>query len=114
MNFDFSDEAIKDCKKLSKKFFSLSSDLEELKKLLSIQPLGVGKHFVILKNTEQLQIVKGRLFCRSLKKSSLRVIFSADSSHENILFLEIYFKGNKEREDEQRIKNYLKRTEDLS
>ncbi|MFZ2969890.1 MAG: hypothetical protein WA063_01965 [Minisyncoccia bacterium] len=113
MNFKNSQEFQKDFKKLSKKFKTLNSDLKEFEKVLSAAPLGIGKHFNIITKTGFIYIIKARFFCRSLKKKDLRIIYAYIENHQTaeiigIEFIEIYFKGNKESEDKERIKNYLK------
>ena len=113
MNFKNAREFEKDFKKLSKKFKTLDSDLKEFKKVLSVTPLGIGKHFNVLTKTDSRYIVKARFFCRSLKKKDLRIIYAYIEDHQTIEmigveFIEIYFKGNKKSEDKERIKKYLK------
>lgn len=113
MNFKKAPEFEKDFKKLSKKFRSLENDLIEFKKVLSVSPLGIGKHFNIITKTDSIYIVKARFFCKSLKKKSLRASYAYVEDHQilemiGIEFIEIYFKGNKENEDKERIKKYLK------
>ena len=113
MNFKNAREFEKDFKKLSKKFKTLDSDLREFKKVLSESPLGIGKHFNVITKTGSVYIVKARFFCRSLKKKDLRIIYAYIKNHQiieiiGIEFIEIYFKGSKEKENKERIKNYLK------
>ena len=113
MNFKNAREFEKDFKKLSKKFKTLDSDLIEFKKVLSESPLGIGKHFNVITKTGFVYIVKARFFCRSLKKKDLRIIYAYIENYQtieiiSIEFIEIYFKGNKENEDRERVKNYLK------
>ena len=113
MNFKSTIEFQKDFKKLSKKFKSLDSDLAEFKKVLNEAHLGIGRHFNVIIKTDSVYIVKARFFCRSLKKKNLRIIYAYIESHQiiemiGIEFIEIYFKGKKEREDGNRIKEYLK------
>ena len=113
MNFKNNREFEKDFKKLSKKFQSLDNDLIEFKKVLSESPLGIGKHFNVITKTGSVYIIKARFFCKSLKKKDLRIIYAYVESHQiiemmSIEFIEIYFKGNKENEDRERIKQYLK------
>ncbi len=108
MNYRELPEFLKELKKLSKKYLSLIEDLDELKKVINEMPLGTGRHFNVLISTEKVKIVKGRLFCRYLKGSSLRIIYSYYEELKTIEFLEIYFKGDKPNEDKERIKDYLK------
>jgi len=113
MNFKSTKEFQKDFKKLSKKFKTLDNDLINFKKVLSESPLGIGKHFNVITKTDSTYIVKARFFCRSLKKKDLRIIYAYIESQEivemiGIEFIAIYFKGNKQREDRDRIKQYLK------
>lgn len=107
MNFDETDEFSKDFKRLSKKYKSLPDDLFEFKKVVSKFPHGIGKHFVVLIVREMVKIVKSRLFCRYLKGSSMRIIYAYCESKNRIEFIQLYFKGDKENEDHNRIKNYL-------
>jgi mRNA-degrading endonuclease RelE of RelBE toxin-antitoxin system len=107
MNFDETDEFSKDFKRLSKKYKSLVDDLLEFKKVVSKFPLGTDKHFVVLIEKETVKIIKGRLFCRYLKGSSLRIIYAYCENNHRVEFMQLYFKGDKENEDHNRIKNYL-------
>ena len=107
MNFKNTIEFQKDFRRLARKFRSLDSDLSEFKKVLNEAPLGIGKHFNVITKTGQLYIIKARFFCKSLKKKDLRVIY-AYIEMAGIEFIEIYSKGNKENEDRERIKKYLK------
>lgn len=100
----------KDLKRLQKKYRSLFSDLEELRKVLRKFPMGAGKHFVILAAQSGVRILKTRLFCRYLKKSSIRIIYAYHEKTKEIEFIdfiELYYKGEKEREDENRIQDYF-------
>lgn len=113
MNFRNIQEFQKDFKKLSKKFKTLDKDLIEFKKVLSVSPLGIGKHFDIITKSDFIYIIKARFFCRSLKKKDLIIVYAYLEKHQtiemiDIEFIEIYFKGNKENENKQRIRNYLK------
>jgi len=107
MNFDETGEFSKDFKRLSKKYKSLANDLLEFKKVVSKFPLGTGKHFVVLIAKETVKIIKGRLFCRYLKGSSLQIIYAYCENKQKVEFIQLYFKGGKENEDNSRIKNYL-------
>ena len=108
MNFDELPEFKKECKRLAGKYRSLSEDLKEFRKVVSVIPLGNSKHFAVIEQNDVLRIVKARLFCRYLKGSSLRVIYSYSERAQHIEFIEIYHKGDKENEDRKRIQQYLK------
>jgi len=56
---------------------------------------------------ETVKIIKGRLFCRYLKGSSLRIVYAYCENKHMIEFIQLYFKGDEESEDHGRIKNYL-------
>ena len=112
MNFDELPAFQKELKKLSKKYRSLSNDLQEFCNVVSVVPLGNSKHFNVITKTEVLYILKARLFCKYLKGSSLRVIYSYFDQEQRIEFIEIYFKGDKEDEDRNRIKTYLSNHQD--
>ena len=98
----------KEFKHLKKKYKSLSEDLKEFRKVIVVSPLGTQKHFSIIAQKESLYIIKARFFCKYLKGSSLRIIYSYFQQEERIQFIELYYKGSKENEDVLRIKNYLK------
>jgi len=115
MNFNELPEFQKECKRFGKKYKSLlndiqgfKNDLQNFKDVVSITPLGNNKHFNVVTQTENAKIIKARFFCRYLKKSSLRVIYIYIEEKKRIDFIELYFKGNKENEDRERIKKYLK------
>jgi hypothetical protein len=113
MNFKCTREFLKDFKRLSKKFKTLDKDLNEFKKILNESPLGIGKHFNVITKSGQVYIVKARFFCQSLKNKNLRMIYAYIENRStvemtDIEFIELYFKGEKENEDRERIKEYLK------
>ena len=108
MNFNGLPEFVKECKRLAKKYKSLPNDLQEFKSVISVVPLGNSKHFNIITETESVKIIKARFFCRYLKGSSLRIIYSYIEKKKRIEFIEIYFKEKKENEDKKRIKQFLK------
>lgn len=109
MNYKELPEFAKEFKKLSRKYCSLDKDFTLFKKLLDAEPLGTGKHFNVLTIVGDTRVVKARLFCQTLRGSSLRVIYSYNGVEiEFIEFIELYFKGDKETEDKNRIKEYLK------
>lgn len=107
-NFNFLPEFRKEFKKLSRKYGTLNDDLELFKKVLSSSPIGFGNNFTVIRSTEVVKIVKARMACLSLRGRSLRVIYAYFEREEKIEFIEIYYKGNKEAEDRNRIKEYLK------
>ena len=109
MTFDELPEFEKERKRLARKYRSLSEDLQEFRNVVSVVPLGNRKHFAVIARDGNLHIVKARLFCRYLKGSSLRVIYSYCEQEQRIEFIEIYYKGNKENEDRHRVKEYLTR-----
>ena len=108
----------KDIKKLLKRFRTLEDDLDvfvkaelvlyhKLKKdnkgIFPIPGLGV----------EKPKIYKAKKFaCRSLKgkgvQSGIRVIYGYFEKEDRIDFIEIYYKGDKENEDRDRIMRYYK------
>jgi mRNA-degrading endonuclease RelE of RelBE toxin-antitoxin system len=108
MNFKESPEFSKELKKFTKKYKSLPEDINQFKKIVLSIPLGNSKHFNIITKTENCVILKARLFCRYLKGNSLRIVYSYNQKSSLIKFIEVYFKGEKENEDKERIKQYLK------
>ncbi|MDP2676203.1 MAG: hypothetical protein Q8O83_00765 [bacterium] len=107
-HFDALAEFEKEFKRLSKKYRTLDDDLEKFKKILITTPTGIGKNFVIIHSTETIKVVKARMACRALRDRSLRVIYAYFEQNQKIDFIEIYSKGEKENEERERIKGYLK------
>lgn len=99
----------KELKKLSKKYQTLHQDLKTLEKVLNSQPTGIGKNFTILHYSEEVILVKTRLACKSLRDRSMRVIYAYHNQTVTFVYIELYFKGNKESEDAGRIAEYLKK-----
>lgn len=126
MNFEQSSEFKKELKKLQKKWRSLSDDLAAAQ--LQITDLYIpqekndkpglteyraaffnGKRATILQVTEDgREVVKMRLDVADLGTASkVRVIFIAIRSASEVLFVEIFTKADKPREDVWRIQKYL-------
>jgi len=98
----------KDYKRLRKKYRSLDGDLEVFEALLAQYPEGTGSKFAILHRGEEVMIVKARLACRALRESSLRIIYAYHGSSVTFMYIELYFKGDQECEDQERIRAFLK------
>jgi hypothetical protein len=109
MNFNELIEFARELKRLTTKYKSLPRDLDEFKRVLSVVPLGNSKHFSVITRCDQCAIIKARLFCRYLKGASLRIIYAFHCQSCKVDFIEVYFKGEKENEDRERIKSYLKK-----
>ncbi len=118
INYGETPEFQKDFKKLLKKFKSLEDDLKLAKiaaiELSHIQKVNNASTFPIPGFcTEKIQVCKIKKFaCRALKgrgsKSGIRVIYAFHCENCKVDFIEIYFKGEQENEDRERIKEYLK------
>lgn len=119
INYSETSEFVRDFKKLLKKFSSLNDDMNIVKKfrieLFHIQKIDNESIFEIERagNGENLRFFKIKKFqCKSLKgrgsKSGIRVIYAFYCQSFKVDFIEIYFKGEKENEDRERIKKYLK------
>lgn len=114
MKFSDIPEFRKELKQLGKRYKSLPEDLQEFREVVFADPLGNNKHFHTITNvdaqTGPLFIVKARLFCGCLKrkKPSLRIVYCYFEQEQHIEFIELYYKGDKERENQGRIKKYLK------
>ena len=104
----------KDLKQLLKKYQTLEDDLETAKRnaieLYHLKRVNNQSIFPIQGFcTETIQICKIKKFaCKALKgrgsKSGIRVIYAFHCQSCKVEFIEIYFKGNKESEDRDRIK----------
>lgn len=111
MNYNETFEFAKEFKKMAKKYRTLPEDLKNFKKNVVVINLCKNKNFAIIFRNNQLVIVKARLFCRYLRRNTLRIIYAFYEKDEIIEFIEIYFKGDKENEDRERIKSYLSEVE---
>ena len=111
----------KDLKKLSKRFKTLETDLQTFidTQLNLFHKLGIdnGGIFQIPGlHSEAGKFYKAKKFaCRSLKgagaQSGIRVIYTYFEEEVRIELIEIYYKGDKENEDRERIKStYQSRT----
>ena len=98
----------KELKKLSKKYPTLLSDIEDIKPILQETKTGIGKNFTIISTVQDIQIVKVRILCESLRARTIRVIYAYHNDRIEFMYIEIYFKGAKENEDRKRIVEYLK------
>lgn len=106
----------KDLKKLLKKFPSLDEDLASLVKaqLTAFHKFNVDNHGIFpIENLaiQSPQIFKVKKFaCKSLKgkgvHSGIRITYAYFSVEDRIEFIEIYYKGDQENEDRERIKSY--------
>ena len=105
-----------DLKKLLKRFPSLVEDLDSLVKaqLIAYHKLNVDNHGIF--PIENLAIQNPKIFkvkkfaCKTLKgkgvHSGIRVTYAYFPAEDKIEFIEIYYKGDQENEDRERIKNY--------
>ena len=94
--------------KFSKKYGSLAEDLKKLERLIDTAPTGLGKNFTIIHHSLNVEIVKVRLACKSLRNRSMRVVYAYHNNTVTFVYIELYFKGDKSNEDKGRIINYLK------
>ena len=105
--FDSLPEFEKEFKQLLKKYRTLNDDLEKLKQVLLACPTGIGKNFTVLHSEGKINIVKARMACQALRNRSLRVIYAFHEEESKIIFIELYFKGNKETENKKRIIDFI-------
>lgn len=106
----------KDFKKLEKKYSTLKQDLEvfvntqlRLSHKLNIENSGIVQ--ISRLSISEPKIYKARKFaCKSLKGrgsySGIRIIYAYFEDDDRIELIEIYFKGDKEKEDRKRILKY--------
>ena len=114
MQFSSTSTFDKEFKKLAKKYRTLNQDFEIFQrliiKLLDVVIVASTNHHAILyrDETQTVFVLKSRLQCRALRKSSLRVICVYEKEKQQISFVEIYFKGDKETEDKARWQEFLR------
>jgi mRNA-degrading endonuclease RelE of RelBE toxin-antitoxin system len=104
----------KDLKVLTKKYRSLPSDLEVLKKVLSLHPFAQPNFsFLLHESTSQIQIIKvKKIACRSIPgkgvQTGLRLIYAWQHQKNEIVLLEIYHKNQQTQETLKRIAQHLR------
>ena len=108
----------KDFKALLKRFRSLEGDLETLKSALIetyYKEIPIPQNAIATISgfcTDDYTVCKIRkISCRALKgkgsASGLRIIYLYEKQVCRVTFLELYYKGDKENEDRNRIQNYI-------
>jgi hypothetical protein len=109
MTFEELEEYGKDLKKLLKKYRTLEEDIAIVKKVLTAEPKerppfsfrieGLGLKTCMIK-------VK-KIACKAMKgrgvNTGFRLIYAHYEEEQRIVFVELYFKGDKENEDKERI-----------
>lgn len=122
MNFNYSPEFEKDVKALSKKIRTLKNDLERVKpRVAALYTLVEGtdldefrklffssKKAAIITSIESCEVIKMRLDTDTdTARGKLRLVFIAVVNKNDIIFVELYAKNEKSREDPKRYKKYL-------
>ena len=97
----------KELKKLAKKYPTLPSDIDDIKPVLIDCPTGIGKNFTIIKIEGDITIVKVRVHCESLRSRVIRLIYAYHKDKIEFMYIEVYYKGEKENEDKERVKEYI-------
>lgn len=117
LNYETTPEFDKDFKKLCKKYKTLNGDLELLKKavieLFHINNINNNSVFPIpdFCSTDLITYKVKKFACRSMKgkgvQSGLRLIYILDNQNSKIILVQIYYKGEHENADKQRLKLYF-------
>jgi mRNA-degrading endonuclease RelE of RelBE toxin-antitoxin system len=118
MNYSSTPEFEKEFHNLSKKFRTLSDDLDVAKKnaieFFHLTPHNNQSVFLIPGfSYDEVRIYKLKKFtCKSLKgrgvRSGIRIIYAFLPKECAVEFIEIYYKSDQESEDRNRILQYLK------
>jgi len=114
MTFEELTEFQKDVKDLLKRYRTLKEDLDVVKQVLTVSPLARPSFSFRIDNLgmETCVIKIKKIACRSLKgrgvNSGLRLIYALFEQEDRIVFIELYYKSDKENEDRQRILNNFK------
>jgi mRNA-degrading endonuclease RelE of RelBE toxin-antitoxin system len=109
MVFDELKEFKKDLKSLLKKHRTLNEDLDVVKHVLEIMPDKRPPFSFRIENLAlETCIIKVRkIACKALKgrgvNSGIRLIYAYFEAEERIVFIELYHKNDKEKEDRERI-----------
>ena len=114
MEFESLPEYDKDLKKLLKKYHTLTSDIEDVKKVLSVRPNaqppfsfqidGLGIQSCVIK----VKKIASDCFKGRGSNSGFRLIYAYFKDIPKIVLVELYHKNGKENEDRDRIlKNFI-------
>ncbi len=109
MTYDELHEFKKDFKKLFKKYRTLKDDLEVVRKVLVVKPDASPPFSFRIDNLglETCIIKVRKIACKALKgrgvNSGLRLVYAYFDEEQQIIFIELYHKSDKENEDRQRI-----------
>jgi hypothetical protein len=114
MTFDELEEYGKDLKKLLKKYRTLEDDIAIVKQVLTAEPKerppfsfridGLGlKNCVIKVKKIACKVMKGKGV-----NTGFRLIYAHFEEEKRIVLVELYYKGDKENEDKERIMRYFK------
>ena len=112
MHYNEPREFQRERRRLSRKYRSLPADLQLFREVIAAVPPTPSSRVSFLTQTDSLLIVKSRLACKYLRNSSLRVIYAYFIHERRDDFIELYFKGDKEREDGARINRYMREHRD--
>ncbi|MCK4661664.1 MAG: hypothetical protein KAT68_02260 [Bacteroidales bacterium] len=114
MIFKELNEFNKDIKKLSKKYKTITEDVEVVKKVLNVSqnerpPFsfridGLGIKTCVIK----IKKIASKSFKGRGVNSGFRIIYAYYEEEKKIIMIEIYHKSNKEIEDKKRILNNFK------
>ncbi|MFN8396946.1 MAG: hypothetical protein U0176_20135 [Bacteroidia bacterium] len=98
-----------DVKALAKRFKTIKDDLVDLKKALTVSPdqRPPFSYRIADLGIETCVIKVKKIACRSLKgrgvNSGLRLVYAWFEREDRMVFVELYFKADKENEDRDRI-----------
>jgi len=100
-------------KDLRKKYRTLPDDLERFCKFtLNLEAdkafPASNKNYALLHKAGSVSIFKARMACVSLHGNKFRVVYARYSASIEFIVIELYTKNQKEREDKQRIEEYVK------
>lgn len=120
MDYEESAQFARDLKKLLKRFRTLEEDLERAKRfaieIFHADPRVDTNAIEQIPGfcTDEILVCKIRKFaCGALKgrgaMSGIRIIYVYHVSARKVVFIEMYFKGDKENEDQEVLKDYLRK-----
>lgn len=108
----------RDFRRLANKYRTLPNDFLKLQEFIGYrlkQPrTSKDRHTAILHEEDGTCIVKTRMASFSVKHSPFRVVYIYFEEHELADFIQIYFKGDHEREDTERWKQYINELRSLT
>ena len=122
MNYERLSIFVRELKALTKRYPSLPNDIKIAEQVIgtlystqnNYDTATIRKNFfnskraAVITKSDSFEAVKMRLDCASLgNKNSMRVVFVFVKNNEEVTFIELFSKSDKDREDSERLQQFI-------